>query len=186
MLRIVSPASRFTSTGLLGKVAASTHNTPHTSSVVSSVQCAVCWIWLFVVSGRRTFASTSARGADITLTVDGKEITVPQGFWVFRVYLALGGYKTDLVFLRFCVDPGLWGSRSDHTQVCLLLTTFLACSDSSRLDFAIMTGTTFVVVYNVCWILCAFERLAIAGNCRYEVFPVKRLILFFLNIFENL
>jgi hypothetical protein len=42
MLRIVSPASRFTSTGLLGKVAASTHNTPHTSSVVSSVQCAVC------------------------------------------------------------------------------------------------------------------------------------------------
>ena len=33
-----------------------------------------------LVSGRRTFASTSARGADITLTVDGKEVTVPQGF----------------------------------------------------------------------------------------------------------
>ena len=32
-------------------------------------------------SGRRTFASTSARGADITLTVDGKEVTVPQGFF---------------------------------------------------------------------------------------------------------
>lgn len=34
-------------------------------------------------SGRRTFASTSARGADITLTVDGKEVTVPQGFFGF-------------------------------------------------------------------------------------------------------
>ena len=37
-----------------------------------------------IVSGRRTFTSTFARGApDITLTVDGKEVTVPQG---------LGGY----------------------------------------------------------------------------------------------
>ena len=33
-----------------------------------------------LVSGRRTSASASARGADITLTVDGKEVTVPQGF----------------------------------------------------------------------------------------------------------
>ena len=46
-------------------------------------------------SGRRTFASTSARGADITLTVDGKEVTIPQGFfWVFD------GYETDLVFFK--------------------------------------------------------------------------------------
>lgn len=29
--------------------------------------------------GRRGFASTSAKQADITLTVDGKEVTVPQG-----------------------------------------------------------------------------------------------------------
>jgi hypothetical protein len=29
--------------------------------------------------GRRTFASTSSLLADITLTVDGKEVTVPQG-----------------------------------------------------------------------------------------------------------
>jgi hypothetical protein len=29
--------------------------------------------------GRQSFASTSARKADITLTVDGKEVTVPQG-----------------------------------------------------------------------------------------------------------
>lgn len=27
----------------------------------------------------RTFSSTSSRKADITLTVDGKEVTVPQG-----------------------------------------------------------------------------------------------------------
>ena len=37
--------------------------------------------FFWVVSDRRTFASTSARGADITLTVDGKEVTVPQGFF---------------------------------------------------------------------------------------------------------
>ena len=35
-----------------------------------------------LVSSRRTFASTSAREEDITLTVvDGKEVTVAQGFW---------------------------------------------------------------------------------------------------------
>lgn len=31
------------------------------------------------LKGRRSFTSTSARKADITLTVDGKEVTVPQG-----------------------------------------------------------------------------------------------------------
>ena len=75
MLRIVSTVSRPTSTGLLGKVVTSTH-TPHSST----------WLSLCVhehavnpSAGRRSFASTSARGADITLTVDGKEVTVPQG-----------------------------------------------------------------------------------------------------------
>jgi hypothetical protein len=29
--------------------------------------------------GRRTISSSSARNAEITLTVDGKEVTVPQG-----------------------------------------------------------------------------------------------------------
>ncbi|KAG6873842.1 hypothetical protein C0995_010454 [Termitomyces sp. Mi166 len=52
MLRIVSTVSRPTSTGLLGKVS---------------------------VQSRRTIASSSARQADITLTVNGKEVTVPQG-----------------------------------------------------------------------------------------------------------
>ena len=32
-----------------------------------------------MVLGSRTFASTSSRQADITLTIDGKEVTVPQG-----------------------------------------------------------------------------------------------------------
>jgi hypothetical protein len=34
---------------------------------------------LFPSKGRQSFSSTSARKADITLTVDGKEVTVPQG-----------------------------------------------------------------------------------------------------------
>ena len=60
-------------------VVTSSHNTPpHTSSVVAFHL--VCCVLNMLVSGRRTFASTSARGADITLTVDGKEVTVPQGF----------------------------------------------------------------------------------------------------------
>lgn len=32
-----------------------------------------------IATARRSFASTSSRPADITLTVDGKEVTVPQG-----------------------------------------------------------------------------------------------------------
>ncbi|KAG5643424.1 hypothetical protein DXG03_000968 [Asterophora parasitica] len=61
MLRIVSTVSRPTSTGLLGKV--STHS-------------------------RRTIASTSAKQAEITLTVNGKEVTVPQGALVHATVLA--------------------------------------------------------------------------------------------------
>ena len=98
MLRIVSPVSRITSTGLLGKVTASTH-TPHTSFVVVlslafKVQCGCADYGLF--SGRRTFASTSARGADITLTVDGKEVTVPQGFFFWVSFELAMVMKTDL------------------------------------------------------------------------------------------
>ena len=97
MLRSVSPVSRFTSTGLLGKVAASTHsNTPHTtSSVLASISSVQCGVLNLAFVGRRTFASTSVRGADITLTVDGKEVTVPQGFsffWVFEHIPSLDGF----------------------------------------------------------------------------------------------
>lgn len=70
----------------------------------------VCLIafWL----GRRTFASTSARGADITLTVDGKEVTVPQGLGFYRV----PGWIYEL-FDRFCLNSGLRGGGSKYTQV---------------------------------------------------------------------
>ena len=34
---------------------------------------------MFAVKGRRSFSSTSTRKADITLTVDGKKVSVPQG-----------------------------------------------------------------------------------------------------------
>lgn len=54
MLRIVSSASRPSTTGRLGKA-------------------------VVLRPTRRAMASTSARHADITLTVDGKEVTVPQG-----------------------------------------------------------------------------------------------------------
>ena len=38
-----------------------------------------CGGLIYYSIAKRTFASTSARGADITLTVDGKEVTVPAG-----------------------------------------------------------------------------------------------------------
>jgi NADH dehydrogenase (ubiquinone) Fe-S protein 1 len=34
---------------------------------------------MFAMKGRRSFSSTSTRKADITLSVDGKEVSVPQG-----------------------------------------------------------------------------------------------------------
>ena len=51
-----------------------------------------------VLLGRRTFASTSARGADITLTVDGKEVTVPQGFYFYLFFIEI---KTLHLFFRW-------------------------------------------------------------------------------------
>jgi hypothetical protein len=75
MLRIVSSVSRPTSTGFFGKVANSCHS-PHYSA---------CNMYFFrlllfmVLVGHRTISSSSARNAEITLTVDGKEVTVPQG-----------------------------------------------------------------------------------------------------------
>ncbi|OBZ76170.1 NADH-ubiquinone oxidoreductase subunit, mitochondrial [Grifola frondosa] len=64
MLRLVSSASKPSSVGILSKVVSS--------------------------RGRRTFASTSALQADITLTVDGKEVTVPQGSALIQACEAAG------------------------------------------------------------------------------------------------
>ncbi|KIJ96589.1 hypothetical protein K443DRAFT_682211 [Laccaria amethystina LaAM-08-1] len=92
MLRIVSTVSRPTSTGLLGKVVTSTH-TPHSS--------------------RRSFASTSARGADITLTVDGKEVTVPQGSALIQACEAAGA-----TIPRFCYHDRL--AIAGNCRMCLV------------------------------------------------------------------
>ncbi len=77
MLRLVSSVSRPSSTGLLGKVAVSTN--PQPCSRRHSQKLDVSHISAILHLARRSFASTSSRPADITLTVDGKEVTVPQG-----------------------------------------------------------------------------------------------------------
>ncbi|KAF8905933.1 NADH-quinone oxidoreductase [Gymnopilus junonius] len=92
MLRIVSSVSRPTSTGLLGKVAVTTH-TPH--------------------NGRRSFSSTSSRGADITLTVDGKEVTVPQGSALIQACEAAGA-----TIPRFCYHDRL--AIAGNCRMCLV------------------------------------------------------------------
>ncbi|KAF8965801.1 NADH-ubiquinone oxidoreductase [Flammula alnicola] len=92
MLRIVSSVSRPTSTGLLGKVV-STTNTPHSS--------------------RRSFSSTSSRGADITLTVDGKEVTVPQGSALIQACEAAGA-----TIPRFCYHDRL--AIAGNCRMCLV------------------------------------------------------------------
>ncbi|KAJ3501427.1 hypothetical protein NLJ89_g9343 [Agrocybe chaxingu] len=92
MLRLVSSVSRPTSTGLLGKVVVSAQ-TPHGS--------------------RRTFASTSSRGADITLTVDGKEVTVPQGSALIQACEAAGS-----TIPRFCYHDRL--AIAGNCRMCLV------------------------------------------------------------------
>jgi hypothetical protein len=61
-------------------------------------------LYLFPSKGRQSFSSTSARKADITLTVDGKEVTVPQGatFVVRRVRTPIYG-----PLCRLRIDPGV-------------------------------------------------------------------------------
>ncbi|PPQ68462.1 hypothetical protein CVT24_005559 [Panaeolus cyanescens] len=92
MLRLVSSVSRPSSTGLLGKVATSTHNSH---------------------SSRRSFASTSSRGADITLTVDGKEVTVPQGSALIQACEAAGA-----TIPRFCYHDRL--AIAGNCRMCLV------------------------------------------------------------------
>ncbi|KAF5373472.1 hypothetical protein D9615_009469 [Tricholomella constricta] len=86
MLRIVSTVSRPTSTGLLGKVC--THS-------------------------RRTIASTSTKQADITLTVNGKEVTVPQGSALIQACEAAGA-----AIPRFCYHDRL--AIAGNCRMCLV------------------------------------------------------------------
>ncbi|KAL0572091.1 ndufs1 NADH-ubiquinone oxidoreductase subunit [Marasmius crinis-equi] len=87
MLRIVTVASRPASTGLIGKAVTGT--------------------------GRRTISSTSSRQADITLTVDGKEVTVPQGSALIQACEAAGANIP-----RFCYHDRL--AIAGNCRMCLV------------------------------------------------------------------
>ncbi|GLB39536.1 putative complex I 75 kDa subunit family protein [Lyophyllum shimeji] len=86
MLRIVSTVSRPTSTGLLGTVS----------------HC-----------GRRAISSTSTRQADVTLTVNGKEVTVPQGSALIQACEAAGA-----AIPRFCYHDRL--AIAGNCRMCLV------------------------------------------------------------------
>ncbi|KAI0752754.1 NADH-ubiquinone oxidoreductase [Daedaleopsis nitida] len=92
MLRLVSSASKPSSAGVLAKVVAAPSATR---------------------SSRRTFASTSARHADITLTVDGKEVTVPQGSALIQACEAAGA-----TIPRFCYHDRL--AIAGNCRMCLV------------------------------------------------------------------
>ncbi|KAL1717899.1 hypothetical protein EV715DRAFT_202305 [Schizophyllum commune] len=93
MLRVVSSASR-PSTGLLGKTA---------NSGASRA----------AAPKRRALSSTAARQADITLTVDGKQVTVPQGSALIQACEAAGA-----TIPRFCYHDRL--SIAGNCRMCLV------------------------------------------------------------------
>ncbi|GAB1520237.1 ndufs1 NADH-ubiquinone oxidoreductase subunit [Rhizoctonia solani] len=62
---------------------------------------------------RRTFASSSARRQDITLTVDGKEVTVPQGSALIQACEAAGSNVP-----RFCYHDRL--AIAGNCRMCLV------------------------------------------------------------------
>ncbi|KAI0033304.1 NADH-ubiquinone oxidoreductase [Vararia minispora EC-137] len=92
MLRLVSAASKPSSAGRLSRVV-----------------CSNCSATI----GRRTLASTSARSADITLTVDGKEVTVPQGSALIQACEAAGA-----TIPRFCYHDRL--AIAGNCRMCLV------------------------------------------------------------------
>ncbi|KAI0298336.1 NADH-ubiquinone oxidoreductase [Multifurca ochricompacta] len=95
MLRLVSAASRSTSNGWLSRVA-----------------CTDCRN-----NRRRSFASTSAHKADITLTVDGKEVTVPQvlinraRFCINSSVMCLVEVERSPKPVASCAMPAMHGSK---------------------------------------------------------------------------
>ncbi|KAF8345694.1 Ndufs1 [Amanita rubescens] len=88
MLRIVSSASRSSTAGRLGNAAV-------------------------IRPAHRAMASTSARHADITLTVDGKEVTVPQGSALIQACEAAGA-----TIPRFCYHDRL--AIAGNCRMCLV------------------------------------------------------------------
>ncbi|KAF8227511.1 NADH-ubiquinone oxidoreductase [Tricholoma matsutake] len=92
MLRLVSTVSRPTSAGFFGKIASFCHSSHHS---------------------RRTFSSSTARNAEITLTVDGKEVTVPQGSALIQACEAAGA-----TIPRFCYHDRL--AIAGNCRMCLV------------------------------------------------------------------
>ncbi|KAJ3522722.1 hypothetical protein NMY22_g11765 [Coprinellus aureogranulatus] len=88
MLRLVSSVSRPTAAGRLGKLAVTN-------------------------AAKRTFAATASRGADVTLTIDGKEVTVPQGTALIQACEAAGSTVP-----RFCYHDRL--AIAGNCRMCLV------------------------------------------------------------------
>jgi hypothetical protein len=61
-------------------------------------------VFMFDTKGRQSFSSTSARKADITLTVDGKEVSVPQGATPVQQYVPTPMFGSSC---RLCFDPSM-------------------------------------------------------------------------------
>ena len=59
---------------------------------------------MFAMKGRRSFSSTSTRKADITLTVDGKEVSVPQGATPVQLHVPTPIFGS---LHRLCIDSGV-------------------------------------------------------------------------------
>jgi NADH dehydrogenase (ubiquinone) Fe-S protein 1 len=59
---------------------------------------------MFATKGRQSFSSTSARKADITLTVDGKEVSVPQGATSVQQNMPTPTFGSSC---RLCIDPSM-------------------------------------------------------------------------------
>ncbi len=56
------------------------------------------------MEGRRSFSSTSTHKADITLTVDGNEVSVPQGATPVLQHVPIPICGS---LCRLCIDPGV-------------------------------------------------------------------------------
>ncbi|KAI9428631.1 Ndufs1, NADH-ubiquinone oxidoreductase 75kD subunit (775) [Lactarius indigo] len=120
MLRLVSAASRPTSNGWLSRFA-----------------CTDCRN-----NRRRSFSSTSARKADITLTVDGKEVTVPQGSALIQACEAAGA-----TIPRFCYHDRL--AIAGNCRMCLVEVErspkpIASCAMPAMKDSKVFTNTPLV------------------------------------------
>ncbi|QRW25983.1 NADH-ubiquinone oxidoreductase 78 kDa subunit [Rhizoctonia solani] len=81
--------------------------------VIYLIDMPVSYLQSAISVARRTFASSSARRQDITLTVDGKEVTVPQGSALIQACEAAGSNVP-----RFCYHDRL--AIAGNCRMCLV------------------------------------------------------------------